>query len=293
MKLVEGKSALVTGGGRGIGKAVALDFARNGAHVAVSARTKSELDQTVTEIEKHGVRGLAIPADLASPEGVMKCARECLKEFSGCDILVANAGMTQISPVTEYPLEKAQQLFNLNIFGTYAIVQQLLPAMIEKGGGKIIMTSSVQGNMFFSAKKVAYSTSKAAVSAFAKSLHYEVTAKNVQVNAIIMGPVKTKLSDDLVKWGQQMPRRDLPEEVSPIYLFLASDLAKKKYRGRLVNHFLLRDLLTKLRSQIGGVDFKIKEIVDSTRGQLGKEMHAYLRKNPELVDFLLRYKISG
>ena len=107
MKLIEGKNALITGGGRGIGKAVALEFAKNGANVAVAARTKSELEKTVGEIENHGVLGLAIPTDLSTLEGVEECAKEYFDKFKKIDILVNNAGMTDYSTVINTPIERA------------------------------------------------------------------------------------------------------------------------------------------------------------------------------------------
>lgn len=174
MSLLEGQNALITGGGRGIGKEVALDLASVGANVAVAARTKSELDQTVKEIEDFGIKGLAIQTDLSNLVGIQKCAEEFFNKYKKCDILICNAGMTQASPIVEFPIEKAQKLFDLNIMGYYGMVKYIVPNMIEYGGGSIIMTSSVQGNVFFLPNKVAYSASKAAITAMGKSLSTEL-----------------------------------------------------------------------------------------------------------------------
>ena len=200
-KLLEGKYALVSGGGRGVGRAAAIEFAKHGANVGVTARTKTELDQTVDEIEKYDVKGLSIPADLSTLEGVANCAATYFKNFDECDILVNNAGITQFADLVDYPIEKVQEIFNLNIMGTYALTKEVLPKMFEHGGGKIIMMSSVQGNAVFSSKKVAYSTSKAAITAMAKCLQAEVKKQNIQVSVILGGGVQTRMYEQLVSWG--------------------------------------------------------------------------------------------
>ena len=115
MNILEGKNALVTGGGRGIGKEVALDLARSGANVAVSARTKTELDKTVEDIKTFGVKGLSIPTDLSTLKGVAYCANNFFENFNTIDILIYNAGMTQVASIIDYPIEMAQKMFNLNI----------------------------------------------------------------------------------------------------------------------------------------------------------------------------------
>lgn len=290
MNLLKGKCALITGGGRGIGRAVAIDFAKNGANVAIVSRTETELDHTANEIEQQGVKCLAIPADLSSLDGVLNCSKIYFENFDRCDILVNNAGMTHYSTVVEFPLEKAQKLFNLNVIGTYAMIQQILPKMIEKGGGNIIMTASVQGNVYFGSKKVAYCASKAAVAAMGKSLHYEISPLNIQVNVILPGAVQTKMMEDLIKWGQSSGTAVPPESISPIYLFLASDLSRKKYGGKIINQQALFEVISKLKQEIGGKDFEIKEIVILMKEKLNKEQHALLRENQELIDFLFKYR---
>jgi NAD(P)-dependent dehydrogenase (short-subunit alcohol dehydrogenase family) len=288
MKLLEGRYALITGGGRGIGKAVALEFAKNGANVAVTSRTKSELDQTVKEIESYGVEGLSIPTDLSTLEGVSYSVSQYFENFERCDILVNNAGVTQFSTVIEYPIEKVQQLFNLNIMGTYAITKQILPKMIEQGGGKIIITSSVQGNEFFSSKKVAYSTSKAAVTAMGKCLQAEVGSQNIQVNVVLPGVVHTQMMEDLISWGQQMSGGDPPEALAPMYLFFASDLSSGRYKGKVINQLMLFELLPIIRSKISSIDFDINELLSSMKENLSKQRYTFFRQNKELIEFILK-----
>ncbi|TFG05698.1 MAG: SDR family oxidoreductase [Promethearchaeota archaeon] len=290
MKLLEGKSALVTGGGRGIGRAVALDFAKNGANVAIAARSREELDQTVIDIEKHGVKGLAIPADLSSVEGVNACGDTFLDNFSVCDILVNNAGTSQYCSVTDYPVEDFMYLFNLNVMSYFLMTKRMLPGMLEQKSGKIIMTSSGNGNFVFAAKKVSYSASKAAISAMAKCLDSEVGKDNIHVNVICPGPIETQLLEENRQWGAMFPKADPPEAISPIYLFLASNLVKRPYKGKVIDQYSLAELLSILKEQIKSPNFNIKELLKSIKEKLSKQTYTLLRKNQELVDFMLKYE---
>lgn len=290
MKLLEGKNALVTGGGRGIGKAVALDLARSGANVAVAARTKAELDNITETINKFGVNGLSIPSDLSTLEGVSNCANIFFDTFDTIDILINNAGMTQVGSIIDYPIEMAQKLFNLNIMGYYALVKEVAPKMIEQKSGNIVMTASVMGNIYFAPKKVAYVTSKAAVSAMAKSLNSELKQYNIIVNALTPAGVETKMAEDLRKWGQQMPITVPPEVISPAYLFLASDLAKKKYKGKIVEINKIVEFLPILQNEFGAEGMDHKELVKIAEDKIKVDHFKVLKQNSELVAFMVNYK---
>ncbi|MFX1339314.1 MAG: SDR family NAD(P)-dependent oxidoreductase [Promethearchaeota archaeon] len=289
MKLLEGKKALITGGGRGIGRAVALEFARNGANVVVASRTENELNQTVKEIENYNVKAKAIPADLSTVDGVKKCVNKYFESFERCDILVNNAGMTHFATVVDYPLEKAVKLFNVNFISYYAMIKLILPSIIEQGGGNIILTSSPQGTVYFSSHKVAYSASKAAVMAMGKCLQNEVGRQNVQVNVILPGAIHTQMMEDLIEWGQHFPEKVSPEKIAPLYLFLASESSKRKYKGKVINHLMLNEIVNTIQTELGSKEYKIKEIIDLMKIKLNKEQYAMLRKNQELFEFMLNY----
>ena len=290
MKLLEGKNALVTGGGRGIGREVALDLGKNGANVAVSARTKEQLDNTVQEIEKFGVKGIAIQVDLSTLDGVRECAKKYFENYDTIDILINNAGMTHVSSVVDNPIEYVQKLFNLNIVSYYALIKEVLPKMIEQKSGSIVMTSSVNGNIYFPPKKVAYSTSKAAVSAMGKCLSVELKPYNINVNVVTPAGVETKMAEDLRIWGQQMPITVPPEFISPAYLFLSSDLARKKYKGRVLELHTICDILPVLSEAIGEKEIEIKECIILAEENLKKYQLKVFKKNTELIDFMLKYK---
>ncbi|MFX1500981.1 MAG: SDR family NAD(P)-dependent oxidoreductase [Promethearchaeota archaeon] len=290
MRLLEEKNAIVTGGGRGIGREVALDLARNGANVAITARTKTELDKTKEDLEKFGVRGLSIPADLSILDDVKKCAKTYFDEFGKIDILINNAGMTQVASVVDYPIELAQKMFNLNIMSYYAMVKEVLPKMIEQKSGSIVMTSSVQGNVYFLPKKVAYSTSKAAIVAMGKCLSSELKPYNINVNVLTPAGVETRFAVDLRKWGQRMPVTVPPEFISPAYVFLASDLAKKKYKGKIIELHTICDFLPILKDEFTERELEPKELVKLSEEKIKLDQFKVLKSNSELVNFMLHYK---
>jgi 3-oxoacyl-[acyl-carrier protein] reductase len=275
MKLLEGRNALITGGGRGIGRAVALEFARNGANVAITALEANELEETIREIEKSEVKGLSIPVDLTNIEEIEIVAKKFFDNFNKCDILVNNAGMSYYCPMLDVSLSKALKLFQLNLIAYYAMVKLIIPDMIERKSGKILMTASVHGNMFFNPNQVAYSSTKAGVSAMGKCLHNELKPFNIQVNVILPSAIQTKLFENSAQRGQITPNPISPEEIAPIYLFLASDLSSRKYKGRIINQLLLFDLLPKI----------------NMKDTLRKNESNLLRKNQDLVDFLINYKV--
>ncbi|MFX0001723.1 MAG: SDR family NAD(P)-dependent oxidoreductase [Candidatus Hodarchaeota archaeon] len=287
--LLDGKYALITGGGRGIGKAVALEYARNGANVAITALEENELLRVVDDIKKYDVESIAIPADLTNIEEIKSVVEEYFKNFKRCDILVNNAGMSYYCPILEVSLEKAVKLFKLNLIAYYAMIKLILPKMVEQEKGNIIMTASVHGNMFFNPNQVAYSSAKAGVSAMGKCLHNELNPFNIQVNVVLPGAIQTKLYEDSAERGQITPESISPEEIALIYLFLASDLSFKRYKGKIINQMLLFDLLPKIKNEVNYKDFNIKEITKSMKTTLRKGEYSLLRKNQELIDFLIRY----
>ncbi len=287
--LLDGKYALITGGGRGIGKAVALEYARNGANIAITALEENELVGVVDDIKKYDVECISIPADLTNIEDIKSVVKEYFKNFDRCDILLNNAGMSYYCPMLEVSLEKAVKLFKLNLIAYYAITKLILPKMVEQQNGNIIMTASVHGNMFFNPNQVAYSSTKAGVSAMNKCLHNELNQYNIQVNVILPGAIQTKLYEDSAERGQIAPEPISPEAIAPIYLFLASDLSARHYKGKIINQMLLFELLPKIKIKVNDRDFNIKEITKSIKSELRKGEYSLLRKNQELIDFLIKY----
>jgi len=192
---VRGKIAVVTGASRGIGKAIALGFAREGAAVVVAARSESARDErlpgsiheTVAEIEKHGGQGLAVRCDVTDEAGVTAMVETALETYGRIDVLVNNAAIDFPFPVTEMPLKRWELVMRVNTTGPFLCSKAVLPAMIAQGRGSIINISSQaateRGSGTFGYSAV-YAASKAALDRFTWALAAEVGIYNIAVNAL-------------------------------------------------------------------------------------------------------------
>lgn len=218
--LLEGKTALITGAGRGIGQAIATAFAEQGCDVAVTARTASELNETASCIQGIGRRAVALPCDLTLPDAVSEMASTALKALGPIDILVNNAGYACFKPFMELSLEEWQRTLDVNLTGVFLVTRALLPAMIARKSGRIINISSVSGLRPIKNQTV-YCASKHGLNGLTTTLAMEVKPYGIRVHAICPGGVITRLSDD------NMPERDktdwmLPEDIAHTALYLAS-----------------------------------------------------------------------
>jgi NAD(P)-dependent dehydrogenase (short-subunit alcohol dehydrogenase family) len=237
------KVTLVTGAGRGIGRAIALDCAREGGKVAVTARTAAELDEVVAGIKKAGGQGLAIVADLADRASVGRVLHKVTDAFGPVEILVNNAGIGSSSdpkPVLHFDDAFWDLTMLLNLTIPYLFSKAVLPAMIAKRWGRIINVASINSKVP-SLHGAAYTASKHGLWGLTKTLALEVAKDGITVNAVCPGPVHTLMSDKRVDYDAQrrgvsfadqeasltpMGRRLEPEEVSPLAVWLASDDAK-------------------------------------------------------------------
>ncbi|HDP79691.1 MAG TPA: SDR family NAD(P)-dependent oxidoreductase, partial [Spirochaetes bacterium] len=140
---LKGKKALVTGGGRGIGKFIATGLAEAGADVMVASRKMENLEKTAAELSKLGVRALPVKCDMGNQEDIIALAQTAVKEFGSVDILVNNAGVTWGAPTLDFPLKGWDKVFEVNVRGVWILSQEVARGMKEKGGGKIINISSV------------------------------------------------------------------------------------------------------------------------------------------------------
>ena len=241
MKLAN-KLALITGGGRGIGRAIALACAREGANIAVTARTPQQVDGVAREIrEQFNVDALAVECDVRNSEGVVAAYAKIRERFGrGPDIVVNNAGVVQTARFVDTDEEMWVYHLNTNLGGTFRCTHAALPEMIERGWGRIINIASIAGKTgapYISA----YAASKHGVLGLTRSLALEVAAQGITVNAICPGYVDTEMTsrgvenivektgksaDDAVKMLERMsPQNRLitPEEVAALAVFLASE----------------------------------------------------------------------
>jgi 3-oxoacyl-[acyl-carrier protein] reductase len=215
MKLKD-KVALITGGARGIGKAIALAYAREGARLAICARTESEINETVQEIQKLKADAQGWPCDVSIEESVKDFVGAIIKEFGRIDILVNNAGvMTRPVPITELEVKKWDYTIAVNLRGPFLITKSVLPVMIKQKSGSIINVSSMVGRGAY-ANFIAYATSKWGLEGFTQTLAAEARSSNIRVNSVEPGYVATKLT------GYNGSE---PESVTDVFVYLASDEA--------------------------------------------------------------------
>ena len=192
-----GKTALVTGGGRGIGADIARALAREGATVSVSARTESELARVVGEIVAAGGRSHAFIADLSQPEQAQNLVSKAEAAMGGIDFLINNAGVASSAPITKLTLEEWNRIFTINVTATFLCTQAALPGMVKRGSGRVVNIASVaarSGARYLSA----YAASKHAVLGFTRCIAAEVAANGITVNAVCPGFVDTDIVSESV-----------------------------------------------------------------------------------------------
>jgi len=216
MKLKD-KVAIITGGGRGIGKAIAMHYAREGAKLALCARTSAELDQTVNELRGMKAEAEGWTCDVSLEEPVREFAAAAHEKFGRIDILVNNAGvMTRPAPMTELDVKKWDYTIAVNLRGPFLITRAVLPIMMKQKAGSIINVSSMIGRGAY-ANFLAYATSKWGLEGFSQSLAAETRSANIRVNSVEPGYVATKLTGF---------NGSNPESVTDVFVYLASDESK-------------------------------------------------------------------
>ncbi len=213
-------TALITGAGRGIGRAVALAFAREGCHVALAARTREELEETAAAAAPAGVRAVVLPCDVGSPEDIESAAMKTLEVFHHVDILVNNAGYACFKPVWEITPEDWKRSLDINVTSAFLLTRALLPSMMTRRSGRIINISSVTGVKALP-EQGAYCAAKHAMNGWTKSLALELRPYNIAVHAVCPGGVDTRFS------REAMPNRDktgwmTPEDIAHTVLHLTS-----------------------------------------------------------------------
>ncbi|MCR6655940.1 MAG: SDR family oxidoreductase [Opitutus sp.] len=224
------KVALITGGDSGIGRAIAIAFAKEGADVAITYLNEhKDADETKAEVEKHGRRCTLLAGDVGDPQVCERWVQETLREFGHLDVLVNNAAEQHPQKsLTDISVEQLERTFRTNIFGQFFLTKAALPHLKE--GSTIVNTTSVTAYRG-SEQLIDYSSTKGAIVSFTRSLSKNLASKKIRVNAVAPGPIWTPLipstfpKEKVESFGKDVPleRPGQPEEVAPCFVFLASE----------------------------------------------------------------------
>lgn len=227
--ILANKTALVTGAGRGIGKAIALELAGAGADIVFTNRNKDLADATKSEIEALGRKCMAVQADVSQQDQVEAMVKQALEEFSTLEIVINNAGITKDKLFMRMSREDWRDLMAVNLDGMFYVTKALTRTLIRQRYGRIINLSSVVG-FTGNSGQVNYSTSKSAVIGFTKSLAKELGSRNITCNAVAPGFIDTDMTKELTEEQRKAIFNQIPlgrigsvEEVAKTVLFLASD----------------------------------------------------------------------
>ena len=230
---LEGRVALVTGAGKGIGKAIALAFAREQSHVVINdICPREELKDVVSEISAYGVKGLPIQADVSQFEQVKDMIGHVERTFQRLDILVNNAGIIRRGTIETVTEEDWDQVIRVNLKGTFNCSKAVVDIMKRQRMGKIVNVSSVAGKMGDITSAPGYGPSKAAIDALTKTLARQLASYGINVNAVAPHAIETEMS---AQWSEEkrksiieaipLKRLGKPEDVAEAVVFLASDKA--------------------------------------------------------------------
>lgn len=218
-----GRTVLVTGAGRGIGRSIATRFAEEGARVALVARTAKDLQETARLVEASGGRCLAIPADITEPGAAEACVARVEAELGPIDVLVNNAGVFLWRPFLQIKPEEWDRVIATNLTGAASFCRAVLPGMVARRSGRIVNVSSIHG-MRGDANLAAHSAAKFGLIGLTQSLAREFREHNIAVNAVCPGTVENKIDETgAADRSAPLAEKLWPRDVARTVLFLASD----------------------------------------------------------------------
>ena len=222
---LQNKVAVVTGASQGIGKAIALTYARAGANVCCAARNKEQLDDVVEDIKQAGGQAIAVATDVKQESDVEMMLAKTDEAFAGIDILVVNAGVNlDKQSVEDSNSENWKETINVNLFGAYYCIKHAIPYLKKRASGKIITIGSGLGHRGIP-NDSAYACSKAALWMLTQVVAQELATENISVNELIPGPVETEMTTETFRKNVVEKYHDwmkTPDDVAPLALFLAT-----------------------------------------------------------------------
>ncbi|HPJ15176.1 MAG TPA: 3-oxoacyl-[acyl-carrier-protein] reductase [Spirochaetota bacterium] len=230
--MLKGKTAVITGGARGIGKSIAVKYAQNGANIVISDMASPEqMQEVVKELEAFGVKAKAFQSDVTDYDAVKKLLDDVVAEFGSLDIVVNNAGITKDMPIIAMKEKDYMDVINVNQKGVFNMLKHASVIMLKQKSGRIINMASVVGVMG-NAGQVNYSASKAAVIGMTKSVAKELASRGITCNAIAPGFIQSAMTDKLNDAQKNAMLSEIPlkkfgqpEDVANTALFLASELS--------------------------------------------------------------------
>ena len=229
MKL-KNKVAIVTGAGQGIGKAIALELAKEGAKVVVSDINQEHMDEVVKEIKKLGSDAIGIKADVSNSSEIGNMAKKTLEQFKTIDILVSNAGIYPFKPLTEMTEEEWDKVLDINLKGCFNCTRAVAPIMIKQKSGKIVNITSIAGSVIGYSNLAHYCASKGGILGFTRATALELAPYKINVNAIAPGAIRTPgtevIGEEALKQLEQMvplKRIGESEDIAKAAVFLASE----------------------------------------------------------------------
>ncbi|WP_152656423.1 3-oxoacyl-[acyl-carrier-protein] reductase [Oceanobacillus sp. CFH 90083] len=228
--MLQGQTAVVTGASRGIGRAIALELANNGANVVVNySGSEAKAEEVVGEIQELGVKAVKIQADVADEESVKQLLKQAVKEFGSIDILVNNAGITKDNLLMRMKEDEFDQVIQTNLKGTFLCTKAVTRQMMKQKSGRIINVASIVG-VSGNPGQANYVAAKAGVIGLTKTTAKELASRNILVNAVAPGFISTDMTDQLSKEQQEsllqmipLARLGKPEDVARVVRFLASE----------------------------------------------------------------------
>jgi 3-oxoacyl-[acyl-carrier protein] reductase len=232
MKLLENKNTLITGATRGIGKGIALEFAKQGANIAFTYNSSIEAAQNLeTELSSYGIKAKGYQSNAASYEAAQDLAKEVLNEFGAIDVLINNAGITKDNLLMRITEEDFDKVIEVNLKSVFNLTKAVIRPMMKQRAGSIINMTSIVG-IKGNAGQTNYAASKAGIIGFTKSVALELGSRNIRCNAIAPGFIETemtaKLNEDVVQgWRDAIPlkRGGNPKDIANACVFLASDMS--------------------------------------------------------------------